>query len=113
MSDLCSSVSNLLMDTFMEDNILRTYPGERNKVPNFLVVITDGKSNGNIPVISEASILHKSTNIETFAIGVGQGVNKPELDAMASSPSHVLFVTDCLLSFSNWRQVHTYLSTRR
>ena len=77
-------------------NSFKPHTGERNNVPNFLVVITDGKSNGNIPVISEASILHKSTNIETFAIGVGQGVNKPELDAIASSPSHVLSVTDFL-----------------
>ena len=77
-------------------NSFKPHTGERKNVPNFLVVITDGKSNGNMPVISEALILHKSTNLETFAIGVGQGVNKPELDAIASSPSHVLLVTDPL-----------------
>lgn len=68
--------------------------GDRSSnIPNFLVVITDGRSRGVHNVTTESIALH-SSNIEIFAVGIGSDTSITELNAIASSASHVFPVKD-------------------
>jgi collagen type VI alpha len=68
--------------------------GDRRKAPNVGIVITDGASNRDanltIPYANEA----KQAGIAMFAIGVGDKVNKDELDGIATNTTMVFEVGD-------------------
>jgi collagen type VI alpha len=51
-------------------NSFNASKGDRGNIPNFLVVITDGRSKGVYNVTTESIDLHNS-NIEIFAVGIG------------------------------------------
>jgi len=61
--------------------------GDRPRVPNVAVVLTDGKStweaNNTIP---EATLL-KEDGVKIFSIGIGSDINVDELNAIASNPT--------------------------
>ena len=65
--------------------------GDRPIAPDFLIVITDGKSNNRNETFTAANILHKE-HIRTFAIGVGHRINKNELNHIATDHQHVFTV---------------------
>ena len=69
--------------------------GDRPGVPNIGIVITDGRSNNPPDTNNEAANLHKQ-NIDTFAVGIGSGVDRHELETIASDPPslHVMTVTN-------------------
>ncbi|XP_062619461.1 collagen alpha-1(XII) chain-like [Saccostrea cucullata] len=67
--------------------------GAREHVINILIVMTDGMSNDAKATILQAQKLHRM-NIETFAIGIGGGVNMAELKHIASDPQKVFTVTN-------------------
>ncbi|KAK3705144.1 hypothetical protein RRG08_005532 [Elysia crispata] len=69
---------------------LYDFAGGRDMVPNFLVVLTDGRSSNPLQTEAEASLLAKE-NITVLTIGVG-GFKKKELELIASSPNLVLDV---------------------
>lgn len=81
---------------FVREQSFKTGSGNRPHVPNFLVVITDGRAHPITfaPKI-EADMIHK-TNIEVFSIGVGSQISVQELDVIATDNKHVYTVKDHL-----------------
>ena len=69
--------------------------GGRDGVPHVVVVLTDGKSQ-DYDATSAAARAARLAGINTFAIGVGDGVDRKELTNIASEPSDdfVFQVTD-------------------
>lgn len=67
--------------------------GDRDRVANILIVVTDGQSNNKSATLAQAAELHK-TNINVFAVGVGSTVDQAELNAIASKSSNVFTVTN-------------------
>ena len=67
--------------------------GDRNRVANILIVMTDGRSTNKQQTLAAAAELHK-TNINVFAIGVGGNLDHSELEAIASKPQNVFTVTN-------------------
>ncbi|PFX28712.1 Collagen alpha-3(VI) chain [Stylophora pistillata] len=68
------------------------YGKPRPEVPKILVVISGGKSKDN--VMGPSKVL-KELNVTIFCIGVGQNVDRSELEAIATLPtvSHVVMAT--------------------
>ena len=60
-------------------------------VPRVVIVVTDGKSNNNSATITAAMNLH-AAGIIAFAVGIS-GALESELDAIATQPSYVSFVS--------------------
>ena len=65
--------------------------GDRPNAPDFLIVITNGHSKSRNETLKAANLLHKE-HIKTFAIGVGNKINKNVLNHIASDPQHVFMV---------------------
>jgi collagen type VI alpha len=65
----------------------------RPDVPHIVIVITDGESNFPDRTAAEAELAH-GAGLQIFAIGVGQQVNRQELEAIASEPDMVFQVDD-------------------
>lgn len=59
-----------------------------------LVILTDGASTPGLSSLKEPVRLLKESHVNIFTIGIGQRINKRELDLMASLPteSHVFQV---------------------
>ena len=74
--------------------------GDRDSVPNIAIVTTDGGSTHKTGTIIEARKLH-ATGVITYAIGIGDRVNVPELGVIASEPKNVYTVA----SFSELRTI--------
>ncbi|XP_053401477.1 uncharacterized protein LOC123550590 isoform X2 [Mercenaria mercenaria] len=83
--------------------------GDRPGVPNIAIVVTDGRSTNRPTTLSEAKKLRDS-GAQVFTVGVGSGVDKSELNAVATDPdsSHVLQVTD----FSKLTQITASLNSK-
>ena len=68
--------------------------------PIDVVIITDGKSNGNLDVCKEAQCLHSHPfyDISTFSISVGRNPNENELDCIENLDNddidHIFFDVD-------------------
>ena len=69
--------------------------GDRPGVPNIGIIVTDGKSN-RAGETKQAAKDARDHGINIFSVGVGSGIDKAELNEMASDPdsTHVLTVTD-------------------
>jgi collagen type VI alpha len=65
--------------------------GDRDRVANILIVITDGQSQDKAATLAAAQALH-GTNVNVFAIGVGNSLDHQELNAIASKPANVFTV---------------------
>ena len=61
-------------------------------LPAALVVITDGKANGDVDPIS-ASAAIKERGITIVAVGLGDEIDLNELNAIASGPASVFNIT--------------------
>lgn len=59
-----------------------------------LLIVTDGASNGGIPTLRLPVQELKSIKVNIFSVGVGQNLNRAELEFMASDPkaSHLFYV---------------------
>ncbi|XP_069108623.1 LOW QUALITY PROTEIN: cartilage matrix protein-like [Argopecten irradians] len=66
--------------------------GNRLDVPDTLIVMTDGQSNNKSLTLTAARHLH-ATGTDIYAIGIGDGVNKDEIGAIASDPTKVKVVS--------------------
>ena len=66
------------------------FKGNRPNVPDIAIVITDGQSNDVALTTAEAKKL-RDAGVTVLAIGVGSGITKSELNAIATDPdsSHV------------------------
>ncbi|KAJ8314221.1 hypothetical protein KUTeg_008782 [Tegillarca granosa] len=82
-----SAIDYLLKHSFTSQN------GDRSDAPNIAVIITDGQSNNRQATIKEANMLH-NRGITTVAIGIGSGINRLELEAIASNHSLVFTVAN-------------------
>ncbi|CAI9720129.1 Hypothetical predicted protein [Octopus vulgaris] len=71
----------------------RRRAGDRKLVPNIAIVLTDGKSN-NLSKTKSAALKLRKTGAIVFAIGVGKGIKRSELNVIGSSPrrNHVFSV---------------------
>ncbi|GFR96147.1 collagen alpha-5(VI) chain [Elysia marginata] len=78
---------------FIRDNAFLKSHGDRDRVANILIVVTDGQSTEPALTKVEAEAIHKE-NINIFAIGVGSGVDRSELELIASSPNNVFTVSN-------------------
>ena len=74
-------------------NSFTSAAGDRPGVANILIVMTDGQSNQPTLTRQEANKLHQK-NIKVFAIGIGSGASRTELDVIASDSHHVFQVTN-------------------
>ncbi|CAC5383550.1 COL6A [Mytilus coruscus] len=91
-----SSTRTYLGLEYVHKTVFATGNGERPGIANVVVVLTDGNTNpGHAPITSlegkqltqtEASHI-KSLPAYVFAIGIGSGVDKTEINGMASKPS--------------------------
>ena len=61
--------------------------GDRSDAPDYVIVLTDGASSNQILTLQQADIL-KQSNVNIIAIGIGNKVNKAEIQGMASDLSH-------------------------
>eukprot|EP00041_Stephanoeca_diplocostata_P010015 m.158825 g.158825 ORF g.158825 m.158825 type:complete len:142 (+) comp17985_c0_seq1:1143-1568(+) len=69
-------------------------------VSRVLIVLTDGRSSSGYEPYTEAALLH-AQGINVFSIGVGQGVEVAELEAMASLPTEThLYMLNSFQDFS-------------
>ena len=60
--------------------------GDRNGVPNVEVILTDGQDNVEVGSAATEARLSANENIEMFVVGVGNNVNIPEINKIASDP---------------------------
>ncbi|GAB1606676.1 uncharacterized protein LOC115210527 [Argonauta hians] len=81
--------------------------GGRTNVTQVLVVVTDGQSANTVQTKREADAIHK-TNIQVFSIGIGNGVNRAELNAIASTPDMVSTVGN----FNELKKIQDKLHTQ-
>uniref|UniRef100_A0A8W8N3Y2 VWFA domain-containing protein n=1 Tax=Magallana gigas TaxID=29159 RepID=A0A8W8N3Y2_MAGGI len=81
--------------------------GDRPLVPNFLFVVTDGRSTFPSNTTGAANLAHQA-GIITFAIGIGSSVSRQELQDIATSPQHVFQVPD----FNVLSKLHSELTTK-
>lgn len=65
--------------------------GDRPLVPNFLIVVTDGRSISPLKTKEAANLAHQA-GIITFAIGIGSSVSSQELQDIATDSKHVFQV---------------------
>ena len=65
----------------------------RDRAKKYVMVFTDGASNGPGDLIKEAEELHKVAD-RTYALGIGSGIDENELREIASSDTYVGKMTD-------------------
>lgn len=70
-----------------EHNILSAN-GARSNSSLFVIVLTDGASTDKGATLTQANLL-KAMGATVVAVGVGSGVDKAELNSIASDPNHV------------------------
>ncbi|XP_041351171.1 collagen alpha-4(VI) chain-like [Gigantopelta aegis] len=75
--------------------------GARPGVKKYAIVVTDGASRNHAQTIAEATKL-KHAGINVIAIGVGSGINRAELQGMATDSHHVFTVTN----FDSLQTIH-------
>ncbi|WAR12942.1 CO6A6-like protein, partial [Mya arenaria] len=94
---------------FMHTDSFSAAHGDRANVPNIAIVVTDGQSNNPTLTAAEAKAA-RDAGITILAIGVGHGVERSELNEIASDPdsTHV-FTAD---SFSALSSLNALLSTK-
>lgn len=78
---------------WVDQHAFTTAAGDRPGVVNILIVMTDGQSGNPPQTVIEAAKLH-GHNIRVFAIGIGNGIRRTELEKIASDNAHVFTVTN-------------------
>ena len=77
---------------FARNNMFTAQHGDRADAPNFVIILTDGASADENATLVEARFL-KQQGVQVIAIGIGDSINKAELEGMASDKSHVFEVS--------------------
>ncbi|CAH3168650.1 unnamed protein product [Porites evermanni] len=80
--------------TLAKTELFQPSNGARKGVTKILLVVTDGASNGGIKSLRSPVEELRSSKVNIFSVGVGQSLNRNELEFMASDPkaSHLFFV---------------------
>ncbi|KAL3856129.1 hypothetical protein ACJMK2_015322 [Sinanodonta woodiana] len=95
--DILNAVSNVqytaggTTNTFDALRLLRTEAfsavnGDRSDIPNIAILLTDGESSNMASTVKEAK-LTREAGVTIFGIGIGDKINKEELEQIASSPT--------------------------
>ena len=92
---------------FVSQHSFTTLAGDRPKVPNVLVVMTDGNSRSASGTKHAADSAHRA-GIKCFAIGIGSRVSTTELENIASDHHHVFRVS----SFSVLSRIQSDLAAK-
>jgi len=71
-----------------------TSNGARNGVPKILIMLTDGTASVEADRTQEEANITKAGGITIFTVGVGNSVDKNELQKVASKPEFFFFATD-------------------
>ncbi|XP_062602572.1 collagen alpha-3(VI) chain-like [Saccostrea cucullata] len=77
---------------YVRSNVLQENHGARHNVAKYVIVLTDGRSNDNSRTVSAATALHKVPNVTVIAIGIGHGIDRNELNIIASDKNHTFVV---------------------
>jgi uncharacterized protein YegL len=73
------------------EDMFLSIKGERSGVPNYVVLMTDGKSNrGSIQTGVTAC---DSNNVSIIAVGIGDGISEAELLSIVSEPRYYINTT--------------------
>jgi uncharacterized protein with von Willebrand factor type A (vWA) domain len=73
------------------EDMFLSIKGERSGVPNYVVLMTDGKSNrGSIQTGVAAC---DSNNVSIIAVGIGDGISEAELLSIVSEPRYYINTT--------------------
>ena len=88
-TDTAGALNAIFNDAFTEANGAR--PSSQG-IPRIAIVITDGHSNSYSATVTAAQQLHNA-GIIVFAIGIA-GANTNELNAIASDPAYVSFISN-------------------
>lgn len=78
---------------YVDGNAFTKPHGDRDHVVNILIVMTDGQSAHPTQTAAEAKVLH-GHNVKVFAIGIGNGIKRPELETIATDSAHVFTVSN-------------------
>lgn len=63
--------------------------GARNASKHFIIVLTDGSSTNKSLTAAQAALLKQDKNAVVIAIGVGNGIDKTELNTISTDSRHV------------------------
>lgn len=77
---------------YMRNEIFQPMKGDRDRVPNIAIVITDGKSNINEEETKAEADLAKGQGIRMIAVGITDNVNPTELRDIASDDQSLFVV---------------------
>lgn len=77
--------------TWVDQHAFTKAAGDRDHVVDILIVMTDGQSAHPPQTAAAATKLH-THNIKTFAIGIGNGIKRAELEKIATDNQHVFTV---------------------
>lgn len=89
---------------WVDKNAFTTAAGNRDHVIDIVIVMTDGKSANTQETAAAAAQLH-GHNVKTFAVGIGNKIDQPELQSIASDSKHILTVS----SFDTLHTLQTQL----
>lgn len=88
---------------YARDKMFSAQNGGRKLAPDILILITDGISENKTATIYESKML-KQKGVKTIVIGVSSGVDRFELQAIASTPS-----SRFVFSVDNFRSLKTII----
>lgn len=77
--------------SLVQSSIFQAARGDRDDAPDFLVIITDGKSDDIAPAVIAANSI-KNDRVTIIMVGVGPDLSMEELRMLATDPSMVLNV---------------------
>ncbi|XP_035825409.1 collagen alpha-1(XII) chain [Aplysia californica] len=69
----------------LREKVLDSSHGNRENVPDLVVLITDGASNNMTATVIEANILKQRPDLRIVTLGIGDQVDRAELRVLASS----------------------------
>ncbi|OWF53570.1 Cartilage matrix protein [Mizuhopecten yessoensis] len=80
---------------YMREHMFSLNSGARGNVPRIAIVVTDGGSINGASTTYQADQARQTNNIGLIAVGVGNNINKNELDSIADNPAsqHVITVS--------------------
>ena len=77
---------------YMRYNMFTPEQGARDNVVRVGIVMTDGKSTSILRTLYQANRARRIAHINLFAIGIGDGVNKRELQGIAGNKNYAFTV---------------------
>ncbi|GAB1598663.1 collagen alpha-1(XII) chain-like, partial [Argonauta hians] len=89
---------------YMRNHMFTEKQGARDNVVRVAIVMTDGKSSNILYTLWQAKRARRSSHINIFSIGIGDGVNKRELQGIAGRKNHS-FTVDNYAALESIREI--------